>query len=498
MRQKILIIFTFLIFTHECISQDKCGENIPLFDSISTIPILSRSQPPISNATIRLYFHVVRKKNGSGGNVISISELTNAFNELNPIYNQVNICFLFAGYDYINDNDFYDSFDFSESKISDLFNTNFVNNSINVYVVPKDNNAEGEKYLGRSLLIPNVACVLTKAALLDNRNTLAHELGHDLGLYHTFETINGVELLNGANCGNAGDQVCDTPADNPTEQTHSNCSYSGGGGFNPLTNNIMSNYNGCEIQFTAGQGIRMRSSISNYPDLFANKLTNDFLTISNTTYPLIIGSPLCNNPIPPSYCPDPIFSLLEIGKLKISTSGSVIINPYNPYNNPFNYTTTIGFISEQEIELLPGFEANEGVKFAAVLSPACPASVNFRTNNSDDKNNFYEIFYDGNINNENYDNSKELSTEGILNKDSKTSFILIPNPNNGNFKVIFNSNSELPHLISLLDSQGKVISRIENPIQNEYDFSLIDLNAGLFLLNANYKDKIISQKFIKQ
>lgn len=73
---------------------------------------------------------------------------------------------------------------------------------------------------------------------------------------------------------------------------------------------------------------------------------------------------------------------------------------------------------------------------------------------------------------------------------------IFPNPNNGDFKLVFNSNSELPTLLTVVDSQGKVLNRIENPIQYEYNFSLKDINAGLYLINANYKNKIISQKFI--
>jgi hypothetical protein len=46
----------------------------------------------------------------------------------------------------------------------------------------------------------------------ENRNIL-HQMGHLFGLYHTFENINGLELVNGSNCSTTGDLVCDTPAD---------------------------------------------------------------------------------------------------------------------------------------------------------------------------------------------------------------------------------------------------------------------------------------------
>lgn len=46
-----------------------------------------------------------------------------------------------------------------------------------------------------------------------DRNLFFHEFGHYFGLYHTFETYFGVELVNGSNCSVAGDFICDTEAD---------------------------------------------------------------------------------------------------------------------------------------------------------------------------------------------------------------------------------------------------------------------------------------------
>ena len=45
------------------------------------------------------------------------------------------------------------------------------------------------------------------------KSTFAHELGHYFSLLHTHETIFGLEYVNGSNCENRGDLLCDTPAD---------------------------------------------------------------------------------------------------------------------------------------------------------------------------------------------------------------------------------------------------------------------------------------------
>jgi len=38
-------------------------------------------------------------------------------------------------------------------------------------------------------------------------------MGHCLGLLHTFESVYGIEKINGSECTQLGDRVCDTPAD---------------------------------------------------------------------------------------------------------------------------------------------------------------------------------------------------------------------------------------------------------------------------------------------
>ncbi|MBK9047683.1 MAG: hypothetical protein IPL74_13565 [Bacteroidetes bacterium] len=90
--------------------------------------------------------------------------------------------------------------------------------------------------------------VAVTASNLNDNSTLAHELGHYLGLYHTHETSNGVEYVNGSNCGTAGDLLCDTPADpNLFSCSNSSCQYTCptltdplGQFYSPLMDNIMS------------------------------------------------------------------------------------------------------------------------------------------------------------------------------------------------------------------------------------------------------------------
>ena len=97
-------------------------------------------------------------------------------------------------------------------------------------------------------------------------NTLAHEFGHYLGLFHTHTTVNGRELVNQSNCEKSGDLLCDTQADPQLGwfNVNSECIYTGlnvdtnGDRYQPDPTNIMSYSLGeCRDFFSEEQFIRM-------------------------------------------------------------------------------------------------------------------------------------------------------------------------------------------------------------------------------------------------
>jgi len=111
-----------------------------------------------------------------------------------------------------------------------------------------------------------------------------HEMGHCLGLYHTFETYFGEESVTRSssnscyNCGTEGDLCCDTPADYPDSDDNtssSTCTYSGTlrddcGNllYNPSTINIMSYQpwaciSSTSTALTTNQRTRMHATILN-------------------------------------------------------------------------------------------------------------------------------------------------------------------------------------------------------------------------------------------
>lgn len=97
---------------------------------------------------------------------------------------------------------------------------------------------------------------------------LTHEVGHYLGLYHTFENSSPCRNFN---CMLDGDQVCDTP---PDTQIFGDCPFNSCNtdlddttGFNPFTTDVddlpnYMDYTLCPHSFTQGQSDRMNATLS--------------------------------------------------------------------------------------------------------------------------------------------------------------------------------------------------------------------------------------------
>jgi Pregnancy-associated plasma protein-A len=94
--------------------------------------------------------------------------------------------------------------------------------------------------------------------------TVTHEVGHYLGLYHTFSGGCGT-----SNCSTSGDRVCDTnPESSPTFGCPGNRNSCGGQA--PFHNYMDYSDDICMNQFTPDQNNRMRCTLINYrPDLFS-------------------------------------------------------------------------------------------------------------------------------------------------------------------------------------------------------------------------------------
>ena len=164
-----------------------------------------------NKAEFRVFVHIVRSSAGVG---FSNSIAKTLLEKLNSYYNVYNISFSLSGTDYI-DNDRYNLMTMSEAANhgNGLYAINSHSDAINIYVI-----SDGTKLgslLGIAEDIPSTSVIINSEEYA--KFTVAHEVGHCLGLYHTHhgtgEQGGTPELVNGSNATIAGDYIVDTPAD---------------------------------------------------------------------------------------------------------------------------------------------------------------------------------------------------------------------------------------------------------------------------------------------
>lgn len=185
-----------------------------------------------------------------------------------------NICFLLMGITQVNNSDL-NAHTVKDNR-SDVGDEGdevipfIVGGHLNIFVHQSLPNLDGTAYA-----IPNPYLSVRGPALASTTEfaLLSHEVGHCLGLYHTFETFQNSRKENVArtgtctNCTNNGDTLCDTPADDDGG-VNASCVYIGTGkdacntSYSPMTNNIMAyGIYACLNVFTAEQGNKMRSTL---------------------------------------------------------------------------------------------------------------------------------------------------------------------------------------------------------------------------------------------
>jgi hypothetical protein len=232
---------------------------------------------------IPLTIHIVRRDDGTAG--FTLDDLQVAMQGLNLLWLPVGMQFYQRGaVDYINNTFFWNLPD-SEVARNNLRQINPVADTINVYFTNL-NGLCGEASF-TTTTIQGILMSNGCAGIGSSPSTFAHEMGHYFDLYHTHETIFGVECPNGSNCSTAGDLLCDTPADPQLSDANVDtaCTWvgsvsppmdCGSTAYAPSTHNLMSySRRTCRDTFTGNQtskALNILTTIANRMNLI-NTLT---------------------------------------------------------------------------------------------------------------------------------------------------------------------------------------------------------------------------------
>jgi hypothetical protein len=215
-------------------------------------------------ASIPVYFHVIRSSSGAGG--VTTTQINNQISVLNNAYAAAGFSFYLAGTDYTN-NDYYytcSSGGACESSMKNAlrrgtatalnFYTNNMGGGLLGWATFPWSYASSPKMDGVVVLQSSLPG--GSATNYNQGDTGTHEVGHWMGLYHTFQ----------GGCTSPGDSVSDTPYEaSPASGCPSNrdtCTSLSG--LDPVTNFMDYSYDSCMYQFSAGQNSRMNSMWNSY------------------------------------------------------------------------------------------------------------------------------------------------------------------------------------------------------------------------------------------
>ena len=239
MRKWIAGVFILLFSLQFGLSQQNghCGtiDQTAILQRLDMNKRLLKSAPELRNEEllyVPLQFHIVTEDNGNGA--IGEEKILEQLCRLNDDYRPVNMRFyLKHDFNYIAYTKLYEDPGNSFSSIK--MSANKVNDAVNIFIVDQIGSNSTGTTLG--YYQPNKDwIVVIKSNVHGNTQTLSHEIGHFFSLAHPFNGWEAcpydaaeygnplavtlvpcsgelIELVNGSNCEDAADMICDTPPD---------------------------------------------------------------------------------------------------------------------------------------------------------------------------------------------------------------------------------------------------------------------------------------------
>jgi pregnancy-associated plasma protein-A len=219
------------------------------------------------SVNFKVYWHVINNGTGLANGDIPQSQIDSSIAVLNAAYRNTPFTFSLASVDRTTNSTWYTSSGgASEKKMKAALRKGGAGD-LNIY-----SNNMGQGLLGWATFpssyasqpsLDGVVILYSSvpggtAAPYNEGDTLTHEVGHWVGLYHTFQ----------GGCTATGDYVSDTAAEaSPAYGCPSNRDTCSGGGLDPITNFMDYSDDSCMNTFSAGQADRADALVAQYRGL---------------------------------------------------------------------------------------------------------------------------------------------------------------------------------------------------------------------------------------